>query len=342
MKGKNLGRILSKQGDSYGKTKENVGTPKGIPTKPQRSSPPVGGWHCAVRGWLPDHHDYAHILGYGQIFRKGEIAYMDTEPKPKFELENIRECLSNERLHSYFFFLPEKHHKRAVIPYDWIQMLSSMLFIPLQYFEITLRNKINITLTQHYQRVSSKKPLGGNSEDWLKWMPNNQKTHKDVALAYKTATQDIKGRKVLIGDIISRLQFGVWLRVLEEHPDVNAPYHFWSFIKAKLFPNLPKGTTRKTVLIELRSLNILRNRLFHYEPIWNYAAIPNFHQGIAEIRRKYMQIMNAINWLSTDVHNFILQSGHVKRFDDTAIEISQFLDAVHKHQAQTEDQTEEK
>ncbi|MCL2010557.1 MAG: hypothetical protein FWG71_08455, partial [Synergistaceae bacterium] len=103
-----------------------------------------------------------------------------------------------------------------------------------------------------------------------------------------------------------------------------------------------KGTTRKSILIELRSINILRNRLFHYEPIWNYAAIPNFHQGIAEIRRKYMQIMNAINWLSTDVHNFILQSGHVKRFDDTAIEISQFLDAVHKHQAQTEDQTEEK
>jgi hypothetical protein len=261
------------------------------------------------------------------LFRKGGLLQV---MKEKFTLEKIIECLSCERIHSYFLFAPKNLETRAVIPYDWIQALSSMLFVPLQYFEITLRNRIHETLSQHYRHAGSKIKLPGKAEDWLLWMPANKKISQDVMLAIKRAKQDIDSRQVVAGDIISRLYLGTWVRILEEYPDVNSPYHFWSHAKARLFPNLPGGHTRHLIFDELKDINTLRNRLFHYEPVWNYDKIPDFVQGIAEIRRKYNQIMKAINWMSSDMHNFILQSGHVKRFDNLAIEISSFLNASHK------------
>lgn len=242
-------------------------------------------------------------------------------------LSDVVKCLSPERLRPYLLFIPSNNEADALIPYDCVQLLSSLLFLPLQYFEVTLRNRIYDVLTRHYRWRSKKITLPGKPEDWIKWMPTNKKTQKAVQDACKTANADIQNRPVREGDIISRLPFGVWVRMLEEHPNKRDICHFWVFTQNKIFPNAKKESPQ-SIRSELRRIKDLRNRLFHYEPIWSYAQIPDFAQGIVEIRRRYGQIMRAIHWLSLDVHKFLLQNGHGKRLSDMSIEVFRLLRAM--------------
>lgn len=246
-----------------------------------------------------------------------------------YDVEKVAACLSEERLGSYSFLLPIEHKAHAVIPYDWMQYLSSMLFIPLQYLEITLRNRIHNVLTSFYEKKGQTISLPGKPKNWIRWMPTNRSVRTDVELAHKNAMHDVKNRVATAGDIISRLQFGVWIRILEEHPGKESPYAFWDRTSSLIFPNAP-DKSRKTILKELRDINTIRNRLFHYEPIWKFENMP-YQQATPEIGRKYGKIMEVLNWLSTDMHNFIEASGHGKRLVATAIEIAEYLRTVEKH-----------
>jgi hypothetical protein len=249
------------------------------------------------------------------------------EQSKNYDIEKVIECLSEDRLRPYYMFIPEVHQKLAVIPYDWLQALASYLFIPLQYLEITLRNKVHNALTSFYEKKGRKILLPGTSDEWITWMPSNPLIRRDVELARKNAKSEISGRPVITGDIISRLQFGVWIRILEEYPSKAAPFYFWDFTVQNIFPNAP-DRSRKVIINEMRGINVLRNRLFHYEPIWKYKNMPNFQQGIAEMSRKFREIMSVVKWMSLDMYNFIKSSGHESRLGNIAVEVHNFLSAV--------------
>lgn len=255
-----------------------------------------------------------------------------------YSFERILECLSEERLRTYFMFLPNEHQEKAVIPYDWMQRLSSMLFIPLQYLEISLRNRVYNVLTDYYIRKSKKTSLGGAPEEWLQWMPSNPVICKDVAMARKNADGDARHGFFTEGSVISRLQFAVWIRILEEHPAKKAPYYFWDSTVNRIFPNA-ENLSRSEIIRELRDINTLRNRLFHYEPIWKYENMPNYQQGVAEVTRKYEKVMDVIRWISLDVYAFIKSSNHEKRLTSLAIEIHNFLSATEAYCRQKEQES---
>jgi hypothetical protein len=245
----------------------------------------------------------------------------------RYDLEKVIECLSIDRLRTYFMFVSAEHQKLAVIPYDWLQLLSSMLFIPLQYLEITLRNKIYNILSDFYEAKDKRSDLPGVPKNWIEWMPTNPTIQKNVVYAYKNASSEIKNRSITPGDIMSRLQFIAWIKILEEHPAKKSPLYFWDFTIKEIFPNAPDWS-RRAIIGELRDINTLRNRLFHYEPVWKYDNMPNFQQGIVEVSRKHKKIMAVIKWLSIDMFNFIKSSGHERRLNEAAIEIHNFLSAA--------------
>ena len=218
-------------------------------------------------------------------------------------------ALSPERLRPYLLFTPGTDEKDALMPYDIVQRLSSMLFLPLHYLEVTLRNRIHDVLRTHYEWRGKKYKELGKPEEWLLWMPRKEFLRKKINKAYYHARRNTKkGCTVNMGDVIAGLSFGVWIDVLKEHPSQASHYHFWKFTQNKIFPNAT-GETRDTICRELVEIKKIRNRLFYYKTIWNFEGIKNCHMGLSEILSKYDRIMRAIRWISKDMYIFLEEGG---------------------------------
>lgn len=225
-----------------------------------------------------------------------------------YKPNEIIAVLSPERLHPYLIFAASKTEEDSLVPYDLVQRLSSRLFLPLQYLEVTLRNRIYEVLKEHYRWRRKRYKELGDPEDWLLWMPQKKSLRTKINDAYNYASKNVKGRANGVGDIISGLSFGAWIDILKEHPLKSSHYHFWLFTQNKIFPNA-KGETRETICAELVEIKKIRNRLFHYEPIWNFYGITDCHMGLSEILSKYERIMRAIRWISKDMYVFLDEGG---------------------------------
>jgi hypothetical protein len=267
------------------------------------------------------------------------MKYSDGYTQQGYSAEELTRCISKKRLEPYkASWHPSQAETGAIISYDWLQYLSSMLFIPLHYFEIALRNKVYFALKDCYELKSKFMTLPGAAEKWYEWMPTNTKIKKHIYDAIKDAEREVKRRAICPDDIIARLYFSDWVRILDEHPDSNDPLHFWSMAHKDIFPGV-SGKSRKSIVAELRQINTARNRLFHYEPLWKSNKMGNATLGANMLCERYRQIMTAILWLSFELHSFIEQSGHFKRFNAAAAEISHFWNTAHNFAKSREEHT---
>ena len=63
-----------------------------------------------------------------------------------------------------------------------------------------------------------------------------------------------------------------------------------------VFPHISRGLrTRGFVSKRLHDIRLLRNRIFHHEPIWNK---PNLNE-------QHGQILETIGWVNQDMRNFV-------------------------------------
>lgn len=177
--------------------------------------------------------------------------------------EEIKSCLSPERMAIYEKLAPEAFHDdnfllNALLIYQPMQTLSASLFIPLQYLEICLRNKVHNSLSAFYEARKKKIQLPGAPNEWFLWLPQKGYTKSILQSTYE---------KVKPNDtFITHISLGTWKSILEERSDNRDPLHFWSGIVHEVFPN---AHVKKSVILQtLGSIVIIRNRLFHYEPIW--------------------------------------------------------------------------
>jgi hypothetical protein len=193
-------------------------------------------------------------------------------------------------------------------------MFSSYLFLPLQFLEVSLRNIIHLTFVEFYES-NKKTPSGYEPEKWLFWLPQNPKTKEAIRLASNNASHDVAARGINIGDIISRLSFGVWANILSEQPDIKAPLHFWRFTSKKIFPNAPQRKQPK-ILHRLKEVKLIRNRLFHFEPIWDAKKCKVSRQIIEDVYKKYNIIMDTIHWITSDTSSLLVAMGYGKMMDE--------------------------
>lgn len=86
------------------------------------------------------------------------------------------------------------------------------------------------------------------------------------------------------GRIVAELSFGFWTSMF------NKPYEkpILRDILKNVFPYMPsKIRNRKFLSSRLNKIRLLRNRVYHYEPIWYYYDLKQQHQ----------EILNAISWI---------------------------------------------
>lgn len=195
-------------------------------------------------------------------------------PVEQFVME-IHLPISAERLEAY---RPEKGTDMEMVTnYFWNVCLCEALYPTLNAAEIALRNTIHSTLSDRYQ-----------SEYWFDVPRLLESRQYDQVNDAKEALGR-RQRSLTAGRIVAELNFGFWVGVL------NRPYEsrIWSQDKYAPIQTAFPHTTRKTRRLRLirdrfLGTNRLRNRVFHYEPVWHYDDLLDRH----------LRILDTISWIS--------------------------------------------
>lgn len=206
-------------------------------------------------------------------------------------LADLEIAVSSERLERYR--LEEKDGITTASNYLWNIALSEALYAPLSALEVTLRNTIHRSAADRFQ-----------TEFWFD-LPGVLLFRQPDAVIRARRLLDRDKKPQTAGRIIAELNFGFWTTLLSD------PYHasFWMPDKAKMlkaaFPHMTNAQRiRDDIFARYNSLRILRNRVFHFEPIWNRDDLPLQHE----------QMLEAIGWISPTVRDSLQAIDH---FSDT-------------------------
>lgn len=170
-----------------------------------------------------------------------------------------------------------------LVNYLWNIELSEALYPSLQTFEVALRNSIHTALSAHF-----KSEFWFDSDILLDWQQDTVQEARNQLTTYKKPHE--------AGRIVAELPFGFWSSMF------NSPYEatLWYPNKAALldevFPNLPRSMrTRKKISLRVERVRRLRNRVFHYEPVWNKDDLEDRHA----------QIHEALFWISNEMRDIL-------------------------------------
>lgn len=160
-----------------------------------------------------------------------------------------------------------------IATYFWNVLLSEALYPSLNVAEIALRNTIHRTLSEHYADAY-----------WFDVPGLLEETQrKQVSTAREKVSKYCKNTTPTAGMVVAELSFGFWVGLL------NRPYEskIWRVDKFRIlrtaFPYSTRRTRRLPVLRQRFFLILrLRNRVFHYEPIWHQPELSNMHREIVE------------------------------------------------------------
>lgn len=214
-------------------------------------------------------------------------------PRLPNQLHPIFEALSLARLAPYHT-AAAGDDAGALWHYQSNILLCEALYPSHQLLEVTLRNRFEILLMKRYGSYWFVDP------GFLKIL-SGQAEERQIKDAITSLTK--RGRGLSSGAVIAELSFGFWTGLLGNRYQGR----FWGPGWLILFPHQNlldsrKGLTpafEKTVNAKLREIRLLRNRVFHHEPVWADAGLC----------AKYQDIRLLIEWICPQVLEWMDQAG---------------------------------
>lgn len=179
----------------------------------------------------------------------------------------------------------------ALTLYMYNAAVSQSLYVPLQNFEVGMRNGLHAALSDQ---------LG--TPEWY-----DRHAHRFNLDGQKTLTkalEDVRKRKIGLkpGDVVAALNLGFWHSLFDEDCHVLAKPSFITYV----FPYAPDEYKEEAAVPRLYALiadiKNLRNRISHYERIWNL--------GSPSVDALYNRLLKMIGWMSRDLND-------LTRMDDT-------------------------
>lgn len=149
--------------------------------------------------------------------------------------------------------------RKALLLYHWNSQLSQSLYLPLQSWEIVLRNKINqffiykYNTTRWYANATALRNFNGNDRRRLD--ETVKRLERDLAPLAPTSDQ-----------VVADLSAGFW--VSQFGSDYAAQYGWRSNLRFRIFTN-DHSITREIADETCNDLLDLRNRVAHHEPIFH-------------------------------------------------------------------------
>lgn len=227
--------------------------------------------------------------------------------------QSLEQSISPPRLARYLA-ASDQDKKAALELYRWNSELSQSMTFALHMVEVCLRNAIAESIqaafgSEWYTQARFKINLG----DY--WAGRLEK-----AIETKQKEAGYKRREMNSGDIVSEMTFGFWREFLK------APYdkHIWNkknssgqLILAVAFPHLPTYKSRQNIYNNVNDLVKLRNRISHYEAIYDRSSLD----------RQHGKAIEAIGWICKDTKLWL---EHHSTFPDVLAYRNQALPAISK------------
>lgn len=195
------------------------------------------------------------------------------------------DIISKERLEGYRRRLEKagrpSNRLDCYASYNWNIALSASFYSSLQALEVSLRNTIHHHASNHFQ-----------SDTWFK-MPGLlfPKEQKKIDQAISVLKDNKKNPSP--GRILAELSFGFWTSLFNTRYD----QILWHPLIKRTFPFMDaRNRTRKVLSKRLNQIRWLRNRIYHYEPIWYYRDLKDHHARIIE----------TINWIEPNMKKMIM------------------------------------
>jgi len=212
----------------------------------------------------------------------------------------LKRSLSPHKLNNYQNHLGCQSDKELIAAYMVLQSLQEKFYLPMQLVEITLRNNINDAIKEH---LRARGATANQSNRWYNSVPATDNSRTQVSKAKAKANREVRGRGANHNDVIARLTFGFWVYLLDTPHRLTGPAHqahqLWPYLNDKVFPN--RGNKGIPALFnDLNTLNKLRNRLFHHEPIWSGAGVNSKQKALDKLQQKYSFVMSVLGYLSPD------------------------------------------
>lgn len=206
-------------------------------------------------------------------------------------LAGIRAALSEARLGRYLAAF-DNDLETAIECHHWNSRIGHALFLPIQLFEITLRNKLDAKLQEAF------------GEEWLidwpDWLydkenrTNRQRKKIEETIERITLTQ---GKVATHSKIVAELSFSFWVHLLSR------PYieTLWVPHLRHCFAGSSGG--QKEVYERAGRLVVLRNRISHHEPILFEEGDIRLRspEGVAALSK---EVIEAVGWMCGYTHAF--------------------------------------
>jgi len=187
--------------------------------------------------------------------------------------QKLTQALSHERLSAYARRAPEHGNRVLFAHYAWNMALSESLYPVLQALEVLLRNTVDNAAQHHFGK-----------EDWYDDSRIIQHPNDRVSIDKAKRILSRQNKPLDPGRIIAELNFGFWTSLFDRRYE----QVLWPRLIKTAFPYMPRRIrTRQTLSRRLHKIRILRNRIFHHEPIWYWQDLPQQH----------VDILQAISWI---------------------------------------------
>ncbi len=161
--------------------------------------------------------------------------------------------------------------------------LSEAFYPILSVLEVCLRNAVNETLKNHFSD-----PYWFKNRLPPEFLPSVSEAIQKVSTQRKNITPDT---------IIAELNFGFWNRLFNR----NYTGLLWKELRL-IFRNTPKYLRqRDTIADALYRIRTLRNRIYHYEPIFN---------SLEDLEKQYNEMLTFLVWIDKDLPNFLSDIDH--------------------------------
>lgn len=137
--------------------------------------------------------------------------------------------------------------KAAIALYQWNLEVSSALFTAIHYFEVALRNTVDLRLAKDF----------GGTQPWFDAAPLSDGGKGKIRQAERRVAE--AGHEVTTGRVIAELTLGFWWTLFAE----NYNRSLWQPSLRHAFPR----SRRDRLHGEVDRIRLLRNRIGHHEPL---------------------------------------------------------------------------
>lgn len=202
--------------------------------------------------------------------------------QPEFQyddatLATLEKYISPERLAAYIAYARGDKWV-AIRLYERNTEVSEALYGVIQALEVTLRNAIHSTLSEH---------LGG--PEWFETFSLEEPEHEAIEEAKKSVLD--RPASLTPGRVVAELTFAFWGRLF------SAPYDktLWVAHLRKIFP-MKLQNHRRLIHGRLVELKTLRNRIAHHERLMC---------GKRRLRQDYADILETIGWINPTIKSWV-------------------------------------